>query len=76
MSADLREFWMVYGLGQQVPKAFHYSERDAAAEARRLAERHGGTFVVLHSVSAYKRTEPVQEVAIGPYASDPDELPF
>lgn len=53
-------FWMVYGLGQGAPKKRHASRSSAAAEARRLADRHHGiTFIVLEPVEAVSRRKGV-----------------
>lgn len=62
---NIERFWMVYGIGQSVPKYQHASIESAEREARRLAELHTGiTFVVLAAVRAYATPPAVIEVRL------------
>lgn len=74
MSTDKEApFWMVYGWGQQSPTTKHYSEDQAATEAKRLSHAHPGLrFFVLEAKRGYMMAPPpLTEIVI-----DPDEMPF
>ncbi len=76
MSDRVREFWMVYGIGQREPRVQYETEEGAAREARRLAEHIAGTFVVLRAVQAFRKVDPVQPIPVLSQEQIDSGLPF
>jgi hypothetical protein len=51
---EMRQFWMVYGIGCGAPTYRHETKQSAVQEAQRLARLHKGVkFVVLQATEAY-----------------------
>ena len=56
--SDKYKFWMVFAEGGQAPNKRHFTEAEAAEEARRLAKKNGRPAYVLESVLGYEVPEP------------------
>ena len=78
------KFWMVFGIGQGVPRYEHRSKTSAQTEAKRLAGLYPEVmFVVLAVVDAYRSQKPTvnqfQIVKPDPISGRPDtddDIPF
>ena len=83
----MKQFWMIYGIGQRQPAMQHESRELASMEARRLARTNPDvTFVVLEAVEAvtkrefstvtFRAAQPYSAPARGRMAGIDDDIPF